>query len=87
MDLGASVSRSGIKKVVLVNGHGGNCDVMSLTARRLRSDHGLLCVVVNGFRGAWPVSELWGDGSDEARYGIHGGGVETSLMLAVRGLA
>jgi creatinine amidohydrolase/Fe(II)-dependent formamide hydrolase-like protein/FAD/FMN-containing dehydrogenase len=81
MDLGVSVRRAGVRKLVLVNGHGGNCDLLGLAARRLRVEQGMLVAVVHYFRdgagqgvaeGLWPAAE--------ARFGIHGGGIETSMM-------
>ena len=77
MDLGASVRRAGVRKVVLTNGHGGNVALLNVAARRLRVEHGLLAVCCHyPFlplpEGLWPAEEL--------RFGIHAGGVETSMM-------
>ena len=81
VELGASVARSGVRKLVLFNSHGGQCDHASIAARRLRVEHGMLAVVANGFRGGWPLDEF---SPEEQRFGIHGGGVETSIMLHLR---
>src|SRR5690606_13045111 len=35
-DIGASLARSGIRRLVILSGHGGNSECMSIAARRLR---------------------------------------------------
>jgi len=79
MALGESVARAGIKKLVMVTSHGGNSPAMMLVAQDLRANHGLLAVTTSWSRfgvpqGLFPEEEL--------RHGIHGGAVETSIMLA-----
>ena len=41
-DLGASVARAGVKKLLLFNAHGGNVGLMDVVARELRAQHGLI---------------------------------------------
>jgi creatinine amidohydrolase/Fe(II)-dependent formamide hydrolase-like protein len=82
VELGASVARSGVRKIVFFNSHGGQCSHADIAARRLRVEHGMLAVVCNGFRGHWPLDGLFS--AEEQRFGIHGGGIETSIMLHVR---
>lgn len=78
--LGLEVARSGIKKLVIVNSHGGNEDIKSIVARELRVRAGMLVV-----RSGWSFPYPDGSISDtEKRHGIHGGDAETSLMLALR---
>ena len=79
MALGESVARAGIKKLVMVTSHGGNSAAMTLVAQDLRAQYGLLAVTTGWSRfgapeGLFPAEEL--------RHGIHGGAVETSIMLA-----
>ena len=80
-EIGLSVARAGVKKIVVVNSHGGNLDLISILSRELRVQAGMLAVKCqwNSFgqpEGMYPPEEL--------AYGIHGGDVETSLMLAFR---
>jgi creatinine amidohydrolase len=79
MALGEGVARAGIKKLVMVTSHGGNSAAMTLVAQDLRARHGLLAVTT-----AWSrlsaAEELFT--AEEVRHGIHGGAVETSIMLA-----
>lgn len=79
--IGLSVARAGLRKVIIVNSHGGNTDLVSILARELRVRAGMLAV-----RCAWSAFGLPpGVCSDrEARFGIHGGDMETSLMLHFR---
>jgi creatinine amidohydrolase len=77
--LGASVALAGAKKLVIVTSHGGNSAAMALVAQDLRAELGLLVVTTSWSRfgtpeGLFPEQEL--------RHGIHGGAVETSIMLA-----
>ena len=85
-DVGACVARAGVRKLVLYNSHGGNHALAEVVARRLRLDHGMLTVLaMNLAQGCMPGSPsaaLFPD--DEVRYGIHGGALETSLMLHLR---
>jgi len=77
--LGECVARAGAKKLVMVTSHGGNSAAMSLVAQDLRARHGMLAVTTSWSRFGVP------DGLFEAaelRHGIHGGAVETSIMLA-----
>jgi len=81
VEIGLSVARAGIRKIVVINSHGGNLDLVSILTRELRVRAGMLAVKCQwtGFghpEGLFPPEEL--------RFGIHGGDVETSLMLAFR---
>jgi creatinine amidohydrolase len=77
--LGESVARAGIRKLVIVTSHGGNAAAMMLVAQDLRAHHGLLAVTTSWSRFGVPEG-LFPDA--EIRHGIHGGAVETSIMLA-----
>ena len=82
-EIGESVARAGIKKLVLLNSHGGQVSVMDIVARDLRARLDLLVYSVNWFNlplGS-EVDSLFS--SDEHRFGIHAGEIETSMMLAL----
>ncbi len=84
MELGECVARAGIRKLVLFNSHGGQVSLMDIVGRDLRVKHDLIVYSVNWFtlplgdavEGLFPA--------EEHRFGIHGGDVETSMMLALR---
>jgi creatinine amidohydrolase len=77
--LGENVARAGLKKLVIVTSHGGNSAAMSLVAQDLRAHHGLLAVTTSWSR-LCAAEKLFP--AEEVRHGIHGGAVETSIMLA-----
>ena len=77
--IGESVARSGIRKLVIVTSHGGNSAAMSLVAQDLRAHHKLLVVTTSWLRFGAPDGLF---SAEEIRHGIHGGAVETSIMLA-----
>ncbi|MFJ9174475.1 creatininase family protein [Streptomyces sp. NPDC102360] len=79
-DLGRSVAAAGIRRLVLVNGHGGNSSEIQTMLRDLRRAHGLLTFAVNAFP---PPEEDPFVGIEQGQ-GIHGGAGETSLMLHLR---
>src|SRR5439155_22338399 len=79
MALGESVARRGIKKLVMVTSHGGNSAAMTLVAQDLRAQHGLLVVTTSWSRFGVPDGLF---SAEELRHGIHGGAIETSIMLA-----
>lgn len=78
-DIGLSVARAGFRKIVIINSHGGNLDLVSILSRELRVRAAMFA-----------VKSQWGSfghpkglfSSEELTFGIHGGDVETSLMLA-----
>jgi creatinine amidohydrolase len=79
-EIGASVARAGVRKLLILNAHGGQIQVMQIVARQLRIDHDMFTAAVS-----WPQLGL-PDGlvdASERRHGIHAGQVETSLMLAL----
>lgn len=79
MAIGESVARAGIRKLVMVSSHGGNSAAMGVVAQELRAHHGMLAVATGWSRFGAPEG-LFCD--DEIRHGVHGGAVETSIMLA-----
>ena len=86
-DIGESVAASGVKKMVLLNSHGGQVGVMDIVARDLRARLGMLVYSVNWF--GLPLLGSHGEdvnalfSAHEHRFGIHAGEIETSMMLAL----
>ncbi|MGQ0685052.1 creatininase family protein [Bradyrhizobium sp.] len=79
MRIGDSVARAGVKKLVMVTSHGGNSAAMMLVAQDLRAQQGMLVVTTSWSRFGAPQGLF---AEDELRHGVHGGAVETSIMLA-----
>ncbi|MEP9379622.1 creatininase family protein [Aquabacter sp. CN5-332] len=72
---------AGICRLVILNTHGGNVPVIDLLARRLRERHAMLAVTCSMHRFGYPEGLF---APQERAHGIHGGAIETSLMLAFR---
>lgn len=81
MEIGASVARTGVRKLVILNSHGGNVGVMDTVARDLRAEYGLLTASCSWFN-FYEGEELYD--AKELVHGIHGGKGETSVMLRIR---
>ena len=77
--LGAEVAQRGVRKLVMVTSHGGNSAAMMLVAQDLRAKHRMLAVTTSWSRFGEPEGLF---SAQELRHGIHGGAVETSIMLA-----
>jgi len=75
----ARVAEAGLNKLVIVTSHGGNSAAMMLVAQDLRAHHKLFVVTTSWSRLSG-ADKLFS--AEEIRHGIHGGAVETSIMLA-----
>ncbi|TYC60625.1 creatininase family protein [Rhodobacterales bacterium] len=81
LEIGESVARAGIRKLVLINSHGGNVPILDIVARELRVKHDMFVTATNWLRFGQPEGLF---PEEEFTYGIHGGDIETSLMLHLR---
>ena len=77
--IGAEVARSGIRKLVIVTSHGGNSAAMTIVAQELRARYDMFVVTTSWSRFGTPPGLF---SEQEIRHGIHGGAIETSIMLA-----
>lgn len=73
-DVGDSLIRLGVRKLVVINGHGGNDHILQVAGRELRG-RGLFTYVVDGgaIRGRLGAAD----------YAVHADMTETSLMMAL----
>jgi creatinine amidohydrolase len=60
-ELGESLARAGLRKLVLVTSHGGNVAAMELVARDLRTRLGMLAVTVGWHRFGYPDGTFTGE--------------------------
>lgn len=81
VELGECVSRAGLRKLVFINSHGGNADLLAVAARELRVRHNMLAAVTQWRRFGLPEGMF---SAREMAHGIHAGDIETSLMLHFR---
>lgn len=79
LDVGRSVAASGFRKLVFVNGHGGQPGLLDMVSRDIRVETGLQVFPVNIGRLGLPPGVVVAD----AAVGIHGGQLETSVVLAL----
>lgn len=81
-EVAQSVHRAGVRKIVFVNAHGGQPQIMEVVCRRLRIELGMMAVGC-----AWysvtEMADLFN--AHELKHGIHAGEVETSIMLYLHG--
>ena len=80
LEIGTSIARAGVRRIVFVNSHGGNTAMLEVVTRELRVRFDMLAVHATWMR--------FGDadqvGEHERAYGIHGGTVETALIRHFR---
>lgn len=80
LEIATSIARTGIRRVVFVNSHGGNTAMLEVIARELRVRFDMLAVHTAWFR--------FGDeglvDDEERAIGIHGGALETALVRHFR---
>jgi creatinine amidohydrolase len=81
VEIGLSVARAGVRKIVIINSHGGNLDLCSILSRELRVRVGMRAVKAQWSSFGAPAGMF---SAQENQYGIHGGDAETSLMRAFR---
>lgn len=79
-EIGASVARAGIRRLLLLNSHGGQPQAAEMVCRRLRIAHRMFAATA-----MWDRITALADliTADERRFGIHAGQMETALMLAL----
>ncbi len=83
LELGDCVARSGVKKLLFFNAHGGHPGLMEVVARELRQRSELLVYSSSWYQlpMADAVRALFSE--EEHRFGVHGGAIETSMVMAI----
>lgn len=79
-DVAKSVAEAGFKRLLFVNCHGGNAGLLSMAARDIRAETGLLVFVT--MPSLLPEEDFTAFTKEEQRFGIHGGRIETAYLLA-----
>jgi creatinine amidohydrolase/Fe(II)-dependent formamide hydrolase-like protein len=74
-DIAAALHKSGFRRLMFFNAHGGNKALLEMMVRDLRAEFGLLCFLAQGQADSSRLSP------QEQRFGIHAGTLETALML------
>jgi creatinine amidohydrolase len=81
-EMALSIYRSGFRKLILMNSHGGQPQIMEIAARDLHQEHPDFSVFPLF---TWRVPHVVGEmlTPQEWKYGIHAGDAETSIMLSL----
>ncbi|TLX10344.1 creatininase family protein [Rhizobium sp. MHM7A] len=74
------LAKQGIRKLVMLNAHGGNSPLMTIVATEARIRFAMLAVATSWTRFGLPDGVI---APEEKAFGIHGGDIETSVMLAL----
>jgi creatinine amidohydrolase len=82
VEAGDKLARSGVRRLVLSNSHGGNRYAMDSAGLSLRAAHEMLVVKASYFRFERPTEVALPE--SEWRHGLHGGALETAMMLYLR---
>ena len=78
-DIGLSAARSGVRKLVIINGHGGNGPALNYAAQMINRDGRIFVCVDSG-----ETSEVDIEQFIETPNDVHAGEIETSTALATR---
>ncbi|MDB5753261.1 MAG: creatininase [Ramlibacter sp.] len=83
IELGECVARSGVRKLLLFNSHGGQASLLDIAARELRTRCGLIVYGCSWWNLPLGDAVTGQFTPEEHRFGVHAGEIETSLMLAL----
>ncbi|MES2634995.1 MAG: creatininase family protein [Pseudomonadota bacterium] len=83
VELGQCVAASGVKKLLLLNSHGGQVSLMDIVARELRTRSNLIVYSCSWWNLPLGDAVTGLFSADEHRFGVHAGEIETSMMLAL----
>lgn len=78
-DIGMSLAHNGIKKIVILNGHGDNAPTLKYAAQMINRDARIFVCVESGETSDIDIYNL-----TETHNDIHAGEIETSTSLALR---
>ena len=78
-DIGMSLAYNGIKKIVILNGHGDNAPTLEYAAQMINRDAKIFVCVETG-----ETSDIDIDGLIDTQNDIHAGEIETSTTMAIR---
>ncbi|MEO9101198.1 MAG: creatininase family protein [Burkholderiaceae bacterium] len=82
-EIGECVAKSGVRKLLFLNSHGGQVSATDIAARMLRARCELIAYSSSWFN--LPIQPVLDAAfaAEEQRFGVHGGAIETSMMLAL----
>jgi len=78
-EIGMSAARNGVKKLLIINGHGGNTPTLTFAAQMINRDAHIFVGVDSGETSDFDIEAMIDTSND-----VHAGEIETSTALAVR---
>lgn len=78
-EIGMNLARSGIRKLIILNGHGDNLPTLQYAAQMINRDANIFVAVETGETSDEDLNEIISTPND-----IHAGEIETSTTLAIR---
>ncbi|MCB0731832.1 MAG: creatininase family protein [Ignavibacteriae bacterium] len=78
-DIGINIAKQGIKKLLIINGHGDNSPTLNYAAQMINRDANIFVAVDTGETSDVDIDELAETPND-----IHAGEIETSTTLSIR---
>jgi creatinine amidohydrolase/Fe(II)-dependent formamide hydrolase-like protein len=78
-EIGVSLAKYGVKKLVIINGHGGNIPALKCAAQLLNRDFNMFVCVDTGDCASKEIRKII-----KTRDDVHSGEAETSTTLAIR---
>lgn len=79
--IAGNCAERGIRRLMLLNAHGGNSPLLTIVATEARVRFDMLAVATSWTRFGAPAGII---APDDKAYDIHAGDIETSVMLALR---
>lgn len=79
-EVGMNAARNGVKKLLIINGHGGNGPALNFAAQMINRDAKIFVGVDSGETSDVDIEKMCSTPND-----VHAGEIETSTSLAVRG--
>jgi creatinine amidohydrolase len=80
LGIAGDLAVTGTRKLILLNAHGGNSPLLTIVATEARMRFNMLCVATSWTRFGVPQDII---SPEEKAFDIHGGDIETSVMLAI----
>jgi creatinine amidohydrolase len=82
LEIAESLYRAGFRKLLMINGHGGQPQVLQMASREMRLRHGDMIIIPHDVFNV-PNSEKQFLSPQEQKMAMHAGHSETALMLAL----
>lgn len=82
LEIAESLYRAGFRKLLMINGHGGQPQVLQMASREMRLRHGDMIIIAHDVFNV-PNSEKQFLSPQEQKMAMHAGHSETALMLAL----